>query len=358
MRQRQQLLERLLALGHVSNGVQASGSFSTLPSTSVSLAPAAATTAGTQSSGAHTRRAAAWNGVIAAGSFAMVGVSYCEREHKEHSGQSGQSETNPYSLEGVVPSTSFPKTIVIYQYEVCPFCCKVKAFLDYNDIPYRVVEVDPLGKSELKWSEYKKVPVVLLDDTKQVNNSSSIISQLSVDLESSKATNRSSWFANKSKASEADRQKSEKQETWRKWVDEKLVKAITVNIYRNARESFQTFDYITDHGNFGWAQKNAARVVGATMMWGLSNKLKKKYGIEGDVREALYSLANDWVRAMDGRPFMGGDRPSLADVEAFGVIRSIVGMDTFNDLQHNSDIGPWWARMLEEVGGSSRVGEE
>jgi len=29
-------------------------------------------------------------------------------------------------------------------------------------------------------------------------------------------------------------------------------------------------------------------------------------------------------------------------------------MDTFNDLQHNSDIGPWWARMLEEVGASSR----
>ena len=25
-----------------------------------------------------------------------------------------------------------PKEIILYQYEVCPFCCKVKAFLDYH----------------------------------------------------------------------------------------------------------------------------------------------------------------------------------------------------------------------------------
>jgi microsomal prostaglandin-E synthase 2 len=143
-------------------------------------------------------------------------------------------------------------------------------------------------------------------------------------------------------------------EIWRRWVDEKLVRAITVNIYRNAKESFQTFDYITENGNFGWVQKNAARIVGATMMWSLSSRLKKKYGIEGDVREALYGLAEDWMREMGESPFMGGDRPSLADIEAFGVVRSIVGTDTFNDLQHNTSIGPWWERMMKEIGESAR----
>jgi len=72
----------------------------------------------------------------------------------------------------IIPDSSkgaMPKTIVLYQYEVCPFCCKVKAFLDYYKIPYRVVEVNPLTKTELKWSEYKKVPVVLLDETDWTN---------------------------------------------------------------------------------------------------------------------------------------------------------------------------------------------
>lgn len=37
------------------------------------------------------------------------------------------------------------------------------AFLDYHDISYKVVEVNPMGKKELKWSEYKKVPVLVVD---------------------------------------------------------------------------------------------------------------------------------------------------------------------------------------------------
>lgn len=35
---------------------------------------------------------------------------------------------------------------------------------------------------------------------------------------------------------------------------------------------------------------SAARVCGATLMWGISGKLKKKYGVEGDVREVLYEV--------------------------------------------------------------------
>jgi hypothetical protein len=45
------------------------------------------------------------------------------------------------------------------------------AFLDYYDIPYKVVEVNPLSKKEIKWSEYKKVPIVMVDG-EQLNDSS------------------------------------------------------------------------------------------------------------------------------------------------------------------------------------------
>lgn len=34
----------------------------------------------------------------------------------------------PAVLKGI------PKEIILYQYEVCPFCCKVKAFLDYHKV--------------------------------------------------------------------------------------------------------------------------------------------------------------------------------------------------------------------------------
>ncbi|CAI5515727.1 unnamed protein product [Closterium sp. Naga37s-1] len=78
--------------------------------------------------------------------------------------------------------------VVLYQYEACPFCNKVKAFLDYYDIPYRVVEVNPVGKKELKWSPYKKVPVLVVNGESLVD-SSAIISELHRRLNPSKATN-------------------------------------------------------------------------------------------------------------------------------------------------------------------------
>ena len=48
-------------------------------------------------------------------------------------------------------------------------------------MPYRTVEVSPLTKSELKWSEYRKVPVAVLDG-EAVTDSSAIISRLAAEL--------------------------------------------------------------------------------------------------------------------------------------------------------------------------------
>ena len=63
---------------------------------------------------------------------------------------------------------------------------------------------------------------------------------------------------------------AEEEERWRRWVDDRFVRVITINIYRNGRESFQTFDYIAETGKFSWPEQQAARVVGALMMWALS----------------------------------------------------------------------------------------
>lgn len=47
----------------------------------------------------------------------------------------------------------------------------VPAFLDYHDIPYKVVEVNPLSKKEIKWSDYKKVPILVVDGEQLVDSS-------------------------------------------------------------------------------------------------------------------------------------------------------------------------------------------
>lgn len=50
------------------------------------------------------------------------------------------------------------------------------AFLDYYKIPYKLVEVNPMNKKEIKWSDYKKVPILVVDGEQMVNSSGSWLS--------------------------------------------------------------------------------------------------------------------------------------------------------------------------------------
>ena len=112
--------------------------------------------------------------------------------------------------------------------------------------------------------------------------------------------------------------------------------------------------------------------------------------------------ADEWVGALGGRRFMGGDAPDLADLAMFGVVRAVAGTNTFNDLMQvgcrvlgrwaggragraaawqalggrqrlqplrppplrpavplpqNSAIGGWYERMFEAVGESSCIND-
>lgn len=313
----------------------------------------------------------AWNlsylGLLSA-SGGLLSLEWAQQQQHHRSIAYAESSEQPSATNTVQVDTAsvyrretkrqgLPKDIILYQYEVCPFCNKVRAFLDYHKVPYRTVEVNPLTKKQLKWSEYKKVPVIMLDE-EAINDSSLILSRLAVEFEPEDPQKlHRGWFSKGKVADSAEASASEEEEMeWRQWVDKRFVQVLTVNIYRSLRESWQTFDYITDHGNFNFAERQAARVAGAGLMYGISGKLVRKYGIEGDVREALYAAANSWVDAVGpSRTFFGGSKPNLADISMFGVIRSVTGTDTFMDLMHNTRIGPWYEHMMAAVGNSSQL---
>lgn len=72
-------------------------------------------------------------------------------------------------------SATKPPSVTLYEYQPCPFCNKVKAFLDYTDTPWTSVEVDPLFKKEIAFSQVKpkKVPICIIDETQTVRTPSS-----------------------------------------------------------------------------------------------------------------------------------------------------------------------------------------
>ncbi|KAL3372266.1 hypothetical protein AABB24_008689 [Solanum stoloniferum] len=244
--------------------------------------------------------------------------------------------TEEVHAKEAVPPELRPKDLVLYQYEACPFCNKVKAFLDYYDLPYKIIEVNPISKKELKWSDYKKVPVVLVDGEQMVN-SSDIIDKLYEKVRSGDST------------FDADEESK-----WRKWVDDHLVHMLSPNIYRNTSEALESFDYITSHGNFSFTERITAKYAGAAAMYFVSKKLKKKYNIT-DERAALYDAAETWVEALKGRDFLGGSKPNLADLAVYGVLRPIRYLKSGRDMVENTRIGDWYSRMESEVGVSARI---
>jgi len=52
--------------------------------------------------------------------------------------------------------------VTLFQYQACPFCTKVRAFLDFAGVSYDVIEVNPVTKKQVGWSVYKKVPTVVV----------------------------------------------------------------------------------------------------------------------------------------------------------------------------------------------------
>eukprot|EP00658_Telonema_sp_P-2_P081872 TRINITY_DN8504_c0_g1_i6.p1 TRINITY_DN8504_c0_g1~~TRINITY_DN8504_c0_g1_i6.p1 ORF type:complete len:235 (+),score=74.68 TRINITY_DN8504_c0_g1_i6:74-778(+) len=181
---------------------------------------------------------------------------------------------------------------------------------------------------------YKKVPVVLLHDagnTRQLNDSGAIIDELTQKL----------LAAGKFRGAESDTSK------WSEWVDTKLVQALTVSIYRTPEESLQAMSYITAHPELSW--QLVTKYVSAGLMYTISKmKLKKKYGIT-DERANLYQVLEEWAGAVGERKYLGGDLPSRADIEVFGMVRAIQGMDTFDDLQKNTSITRWYHDMQAVV---------
>ena len=242
--------------------------------------------------------------------------------------------------------------------------------------------VNPLTKGELSWTSYKKVPTAIVNGV-QVNDSTEIINTIDRMLRENpaapvaKATSNAKGAASTTSAAAVGSvnlnevgfvnvrplgQNTVEETKWREWVDTKLLSLLSPNIYRTLPDAMNSMDYLTKR-NFPVWTAIPAKYVGALAMWGIGKSLKKKHSIpDGKEREMLYQRLDEWIDGMEGKPFMGGNVPNLADLGAYGILRAIKGLDTWRDAQANSKVAPWYGRMEAFVGPTNcgmdhRVGE-
>lgn len=222
----------------------------------------------------------------------------------------------------------------LYQFKICPFCNKTKAALDFLRVPYASIEVDPLTRSQIKFSkDHKKVPIAKFDDGAIVGGSTEIVDRAIAGRELPRGADTAHLMS-------ADAL------FWTKWCDEKFAVTVYPNITRSVGECWRSLGYL--HDEFSPPRALFTRTLGALGMAMAHGKIKKKYGMD-DERQALDEVVATWTAAVGAGPFRGGSSPDLSDLAVFGCLRGLQHLPIYEELQSRPNFGPWLERMSAAV---------
>ena len=233
--------------------------------------------------------------------------------------------------DNVVPERVVDDLPTMYCFETCPFCFKVKALLGSRGIEYSKVEVDPTFKTQLKWSEWGKVPVFVDVDGTQVNDSNHILHYID--------SNGSGSFPRMGEDTEQDR--------WMDFSNNILGKSIVAVIYTSYRSSVQALDYVTRVDNFSFGSRLINKWLGGLLMWMVGKSRAKMFDLPP--RENLQYQLDIMSEGIQG-DFFGEEEPNGADFANFGILRSMQGLNGFDIVEGHQVVSGWYDRMQRHSG--------
>jgi microsomal prostaglandin-E synthase 2 len=235
---------------------------------------------------------------------------------------------------------------MFFRYTTCPFCSKVKAFLDVHDIEHTLVEVEPMFKSQIKYIDYKKVPALRFNvsghDGPYLVDSDLIIDKLAPLLGAGAQL------------------KDPEVVKWRTYARESLVRHLVMNINKTLPGAWEGYSYIDSFDTIPYANKLFLKVMGAPVMYAVAMFMTKPKLLKAgelkegdDVRQVLHGKVKEFID--DGlkpakAPFHGGQAPDLADIDVYGVFQSVRGHKIYDDMLVATEIRPWMDRMDKATG--------
>jgi len=225
-----------------------------------------------------------------------------------------------------VPERAIDGKPTIYTYATCPFSLKVKSLLKSRGIEFSNVEVDPMKKTELQWSDWKKVPVFVDIDGTHVNDSNDILHYID--------ENNGNKFPRDGEDAEQDK--------WMNFSNEILGKSIVAVIYKNYRTSLHALDYVTKVDKFSLKDRIVSKWLGAVIMRMIGRSRAKMF--DQPPRTNLQTQLDSMSSGIKGG-FFGGEDPNGADFANYGILRSMQGLNGFDIVESHGVIWPWYNRM-------------
>ncbi len=211
--------------------------------------------------------------------------------------------------------------LILYQFRSCPFCGKVRAFMNHSGIPYDTVEVTPFGMKELDFTDYKKVPV-LRDGEQVIVESATIVDHLNQHY--------------------AQLPSGEGAAEWAQWIDKTLVQYLPPLIHPNFSTSFRNFKVVMSREQLQGIKGFFVRLGGALMMPKVARKMKARNHMV-DPQQAFSTAIDHWTeQGLAGKAFFGGEQADQIDTSVFGVLHSAQGMGIIEAEKTRNPVFACW----------------
>lgn len=237
--------------------------------------------------------------------------------------------------------------MIFYRLLGCPFCARVKAILDLLNVPYQEVLIDPLTGGGIEDSRYPFAPQIKL--VTQSGGTAPVSTMIVDSGEIIKALSAVYGF-------EKDLKDPRIAET-RKWIADRFQGVTFAAINSSWWYAFHSYPDLvpSKYSNI------LCRVVGATALYVLATykiQPKLKEGATPDMVQAMAEGAPKWLlresavftSRLDSKSkygFHGGDKPDLADVEMYAVVRNIANHPDLKATVRSCDdaLGVWLEKM-------------
>jgi microsomal prostaglandin-E synthase 2 len=229
--------------------------------------------------------------------------------------------------------------VTLYQFELCPFCHKVKAGLEVKGIPFEKVEVNPTNKKELPAlpeGSPKKVPVIDFGGEDFVFDSTDILNALD------------DRFPDHPTLNPTDAAARERSDMVEDWVDTAFAQALPTVIYGTWGEAIKAAQVTARTSNFGFFQNLSVRVGGSLIMHQICKRILKRNGRAKGEGHAWVNEETDRFEAWLGdAAYIGGDTCSLGDVAMHGALTCVADFPIFEQLMGRPALKAWYGRVAE-----------
>lgn len=224
--------------------------------------------------------------------------------------------------------------LTLYQFQLCPYCHKVRAGLELKGLAFDQIEVNPMSKKELPplpEEAPKKVPVIKQNGT-TVYDSTSILQWLD------------EAFPNTLSFTPADEAAKTKSDEIEQWVDDEFTYALPTVIYGKWNEAFIAAQVTARSSNFGFLQNISVRAGGSLIMNRVSKSILKKRG-KTDAHAWVKSALEEFEGWLGDQTFVTGDTISMGDVAMHGAISCVEPFPIFSDIMARPTIRAWFERI-------------